>query len=95
MLVLSDYYSLYISEEIKDTDYVRKRSFMGSPHYSSSGPSSAQNCSNYSNPFREYDIASFPPDLQMELERFPITKQIAILRDPYLQMKYFPQFCGN
>lgn len=68
---------------------------MGSPHFSSSETSFTLNGSIYSNPFREYDLASFPPDLQIELEKLPIIKQIAILRDPNLQMKYFPQFCSN
>ena len=47
----------------------------------------------YINPFRIQDISCFPEDLQVRLSQFPLTKQIAILKNPRLQQEYFPEYC--
>ncbi|KAK8794406.1 hypothetical protein WA171_003529 [Blastocystis sp. BT1] len=47
----------------------------------------------YHNPFREHDISSFPLDLRQRLAQFPIVTQIAILKSPELQLRYFPEYC--
>ena len=49
--------------------------------------------STYQNPFRQIDVSSFPPDLQQKLQKLPFMTQIAILKDPALQQKYFPEYC--
>ena len=47
----------------------------------------------YMNPFRLQDVSLFPLDLQQRLAQLPIIKQIAILKHPELQEKYFPEYC--
>lgn len=48
----------------------------------------------YRNPFRELDVASFPLDFQRRLKEFPFLTQIAILKNPELQKRFFPEYCS-
>lgn len=86
-------HSLHIIEEDEMMENKVSHSFYGNAHYSSDYHPTSTTKIIYSNPFREYDLSSFPEDLLQQLNRFPILQQIAILKDPQLQQKYFPEYC--
>ena len=86
-------HSLHIIEEDEMMENKVSHSFYGNAYYSSDYHPTSTTKIIYSNPFREYDLSSFPEDLLQQLNRFPILQQIAILKDPQLQQKYFPEYC--
>ena len=89
------FHSLYIQNESTDTTLVEKRNFKGNPHCLLQFQNSGNSGACYKNPFREYNLSAFPQDLLDELSTFPFLQQIAILKDPCLQRKYFPQYCNG
>ena len=89
------FFSLYIQNESDDNMESENKSFKGSAHHLIQVQDYQYSSSLYRNPFREFDLSSFPKDLLDELSKFPFLQQIAILRDPYLQQKYFPQYCSS
>lgn len=87
--------SLYIHNEDDFLPENTKTNFVGTSHQIIPHSNSGNFGKKYLNPFREYDISSFPKDLQEQLEQFSVLQQIAILRDPKLQQRYFPQYCNS
>ena len=77
-------------------EYAVSQADLDSTHhfiYNSGKVTGTTSVSIYENPFRQIDVSSFPLDLQQRLQQLPIMTQIAILKDPALQQKYFPEYC--
>lgn len=77
-------------------EYAVSQADLDSAHhfiYNSGRVTGTTSVSLYENPFRRIDVSSFPLDLQQRLQQLPIMTQIAILKDPALQQKYFPEYC--
>ena len=90
-------FRLYIpcESELPTVEKIVQHNFSGKPHYLLNAEDVRYSPICYSNPFRQIEISSFPKELQEELNSMPISQQVAILKSPVLQKKYFPQYCND
>ena len=94
--LLCFHYRLHIVSDTSDDFSAYETVIQPSAHHLTTGSSSSNKTPSrnvYHNPFRDHDLSSFPLDLRQRLAQFPIVTQIAILKNPELQLRYFPEYC--